>query len=653
MLQLLWFARHVAADTPCHPGARFCFDLIIMCSAKTIILIVKARALDEGGRVWQRLIPKSSVNLASQRVLSRVRELPDKIPSATVLVVGGGCQRKWLDERIGAGGSVQTVYTDIDVNADVDLFCDGHDLPFVDGAFDAVVTTAVLEHVLYPERVAAEITRVLKAKGLLYSELPFMQQVHEGAYDFTRYTMSGHRRLFNSISEMTVAWWRARYSPGVGDREFCACLYARPPLRKISKAVIRLAFVGLSILICCLRIIQLRWMVLLARICLDSRLKGNIADNEIIARYTGAKYIETQLVMRVLLLCRYSRLGASSRVRSLQYLPFLESIGWQVKVSPLFTDNYLQSLYSGQSSSGQVLTGYWRRIKILVRAAGYDLVWIEKEVLPFMPALPECLLNKGGVQYVVDYDDALFHRYDEHRYWLIRAILGGKIDSVMRNAALVIAGNEYLAERARAAGAQSIVIVPTVVDLMHYKIVHRNRNNPLVVGWIGSPSTSHYLSVIAPVIKSLSNEYNVRFVVVGPGEESVRNLPVEAQSWSEETEVQSIQGFDIGIMPLPDTPWERGKCGYKLIQYMACGLPVVASPVGINNQIIKHGTNGFLARDLHEWEEALRCLLNDQNLRRDMGTKGREIVEARYSLQVQAPRLERLMRGVTLNPVVT
>jgi len=149
-----------------------------------------------------RFIPSPSVNLASQRVLALVRQLLIELSSATVLVVGGGRQRQWLDERLGAGDTVRVVYSDIDVCADVDLFCDGHDLPFAESVFDAVVTTAVLEHVLFPERVAAEIHRVLKVGGLLYSELPFMQQVHEGAYDFTRYTLSGHRRLFNGFSEI-------------------------------------------------------------------------------------------------------------------------------------------------------------------------------------------------------------------------------------------------------------------------------------------------------------------------------------------------------------------------------------------------------------------------------------------------------------------
>ncbi len=350
--------------------------------------------------------------------------------------------------------------------------------------------------------------------------------------------------------------------------------------------------------------------------------------------------------MKVLLLSRYGRLGASSRVRLFQYLPFLESKGWHVTVCPLFSDSYLQALYSDQPRGLQVIAGYWRRLKALARAGRYDLVWIEKEVFPFMPALAERLLVKVGVPYIVDYDDALFHRYDRHRRWFIRLILGRKIDSVMKHSALVIAGNEYLAERARTVGARCVEVVPTVVDLMRYKTVQSGSNHPLVVGWIGSPSTSHYLAIIAPVIRSLSKKFDVRFVAVGASKESVGDLPVEVGLWSEETEVLSIQGFDVGIMPLVDDPWERGKCGYKLIQYMACGFPVVASPVGVNKQIVEHGGNGYLVKGLHEWEKAIRRLLGDKKLRRRMGLKGRERVEAWYSLEVQAPRLEELMRGV-------
>ncbi len=347
--------------------------------------------------------------------------------------------------------------------------------------------------------------------------------------------------------------------------------------------------------------------------------------------------------MRVLLLSRYGRLGASSRVRSLQYLPFFNSKGWKVDVSALFSDSYLKALYSHQSRGWQVATGYLTRLQVLVKAKKYDLIWVEKEAFPFMPVLVEYLLFKSGVPYMVDYDDALFHRYDKHNNRLIRLFLGHKIDAVMKHAALVIVGNEYLAERARTAGAQKIEIIPTVVDLTRYKVAPPVSNDPLIVGWIGSPSTSSYLLAIAPVFELLLKKFNVKFVAVGASEDTLKELPIEVRPWSEESEVQLIQKFDIGIMPLEDSPWERGKCGYKLIQYMACGLPVVASPVGVNKKIVDHEVSGFLAHNLNEWEQMLGYLLNDQNLRQRMGEKGRSSVESWYSTHIQAPRLEKLM----------
>lgn len=148
------------------------------------------------------ILTSPSINLSRQRLLTQLKGILQDFGGATVLVVGGGNQRVWLDKILGVGDSIRVIYSDVDVKADVDIFCDAHELPFVDGCFDAVITTAVLEHVLYPERVAAEMQRVLRVGGLLYSELPFMQQVHEGAYDFTRYTLSGHRRLLNYIDSI-------------------------------------------------------------------------------------------------------------------------------------------------------------------------------------------------------------------------------------------------------------------------------------------------------------------------------------------------------------------------------------------------------------------------------------------------------------------
>lgn len=190
-------------------------------------------------------VPKASVNLSFKRVLSNLRyRLNDGAKVITILVVGSGKQRAWLNELLVSDISRQKIiYSDIDTDADVDLFCDGHDLPFKDDSIDAVVTTAVLEHVLYPEKVAAEIARVIKPGGLLYSELPFMQQVHEGAYDFTRFTLSGHRRLFNYFLEIESGMVAGPSTALVWSIENFILAFVRKALiRKITKALVRIIF---------------------------------------------------------------------------------------------------------------------------------------------------------------------------------------------------------------------------------------------------------------------------------------------------------------------------------------------------------------------------------------------------------------------------
>jgi glycosyltransferase involved in cell wall biosynthesis len=351
--------------------------------------------------------------------------------------------------------------------------------------------------------------------------------------------------------------------------------------------------------------------------------------------------------VKVLLLSRYGPLGASSRVRYLQYLPYFREQGAEVEVVPLFSDAYLQALYAGGPRWREVLAGYVRRLAALARARRFDAVIVEKELFPFLPAGAERLLRALGVPYVADYDDALFHRYDRHSRALVRRLLGGKIDAVMRHAAVVVAGNEYLAARAREAGAARVEVIPTVVDTARYRPRAGAGNEVPVVGWIGTPRTSRYLQGLLPVFEALQQEVPVRFVAVGARQADFAGTPVEAWPWSEATEVASIQQFDIGIMPLEDSPWERGKCGYKLIQYMACGIPVVASPVGVNRTIVAPGENGLLADTPDEWGRALRNLLEaDATSRQAMGREGRRRVEQGYSLQAQAPRFFQAVREV-------
>jgi glycosyltransferase involved in cell wall biosynthesis len=350
--------------------------------------------------------------------------------------------------------------------------------------------------------------------------------------------------------------------------------------------------------------------------------------------------------MRVLLLSRYDRLGASSRLRLYQYLPYLESHGFEVTVAPLLSDDYVRGLYSGNIPWVSVLHAYITRLGYLLWGKKYDLVWVEKEMLPWVPGWIELGLFPTRVPLVLDYDDAIFHRYDLHGVSLVRRLLGRKIDAVMRRADLVVAGNDYIGERAKRAGARRVELMPTVVDTDRYTTATASLSTPVTVGWIGSPSTAHYLDLVAPVLRKMIASRGVRVMAIGANRAQLTQLPIDFQPWSEDTEAEEIRKFDIGIMPLPDSPWERGKCGYKLIQYMACGKPVVASPVGANNVIVQHGLNGFLANDERGWIDALDTLCGSSVLRQAMGQKGRELVDSKYSLQVTAPRMELLLRSV-------
>ena len=349
--------------------------------------------------------------------------------------------------------------------------------------------------------------------------------------------------------------------------------------------------------------------------------------------------------MRLLILPRYVPLGASSRLRMYQYLPALRASGFEAEISPLLGEDYLRGLYAGKASLASILRGYRARWRSTRDLREYDLVWVEKEAWPWLPHALERQLLGGVSRLVLDYDDAVFHRYDEHRSPLVRGLLGDKLDRLMRAADMVTAGNDYLAERARAAGCARVEWLPTVIDLARYPdATPKPATVPVTVGWIGSPATAGYLRQVADALTPLRDEGLIRCVAIGARADQLLGTPFEAAPWSDETEVEALRAFDIGIMPLPDAPWERGKCGYKLIQYMACGLPVVASPVGVNTTIVRPDENGWLADTPEQWAAAIRHLAEDAGLRQQMGAAGRRQVEDTYCLQAQASRLIGMLR---------
>lgn len=348
----------------------------------------------------------------------------------------------------------------------------------------------------------------------------------------------------------------------------------------------------------------------------------------------------------ILALTRYGRLGASSRVRSYQYQAPLAELGINLEIMPLFGDDYVHALYGNAGRGGIVLRAFANRVRTLLSAKRYDAVWVEKELLPWLPAPLELALLPHNVPLIVDYDDAVFHRYDMHRSSLVRTVLGRKLDRLMARADLVVAGNDYLGTRAQAAGARRVEIVPTVVDLDRYSPAPARSDGTVTIGWIGSPNTAPYLDPVKPVVESLAASARVRAIAIGARPDQVADSPFEAVPWTEEGEIDALRGIDIGIMPLQDTPWERGKCGYKLIQYMALGRPVVASPVGVNRTIVQNGVNGFLAGDASEWREALEQLVRSASLRLAFGVAGKSLVEQEFSQHIWAERSANLFRTV-------
>lgn len=353
--------------------------------------------------------------------------------------------------------------------------------------------------------------------------------------------------------------------------------------------------------------------------------------------------------MKVAFLTRYANLGASSRVRAYQFASALAALGIEASFWPLLSDRYLSLRYANQRAPLEVLACYWKRVRDITALRSADILWIEKELLPYVPAkIEEWLI--GARRYVLDLDDAIFHNYDLAGSIFVRSLLGRKIDRLMKGATLVTAGNAYLANRATAAGSRRVEQLPSVVDLGRYRtralasVPARADDATLRVVWIGSPSTVRYLELVREPFERAARERSVSLHVIGAVPPRWHGVETVSVAWSVQSEATAIAACDVGIMPLSDTPWERGKCGYKLIQYMACGLPVIASPVGINVEIVAAGTDGFLAATDSQWTEGLLRLARDPDLRRQMGAQGRAKVERDFSVQAVAPRMAALLK---------
>jgi len=205
-------------------------------------------------------------------------------------------------------------------------------------------------------------------------------------------------------------------------------------------------------------------------------------------------------------------------------------------------------------------------------------------------------------------------------------------------------GNNYLAEYARRYN-QNVTVIPTTIDTETYRVHPVRTPSPPVIGWTGSYSTVQHLDLLRSTLSELAKRERFRVRVIGPSDYELEGVDVEVVPWRSHTEVQDLAAVDIGIMPLPDDPWSRGKCGCKALQYMGLGIPAVCSPVGMNTDLIRDGENGFLANSAEEWISKLTRLLRSTELRLKMGRAGRKTVEEGFSATSQAPRVYEVFKS--------
>ena len=316
---------------------------------------------------------------------------------------------------------------------------------------------------------------------------------------------------------------------------------------------------------------------------------------------------------------------AASRYRVLQYLPYLREHGVQATVLPF-------------------QKGFFKKLKLFKSVNEYDILFIQRKRFPILWLK---YIRKNARRIVYDFDDSVMYRNSKAAN--PKSNTRVKMFKNMVNASdYVIAGNEYL-QKNTTPFTHNVTIIPSPIDMSLYPLKkYLEKNDNITLGWIGATGSIHYLEKMKPVFEALGKKYeDLRLKIICNVFFDCDNITVEKKLWSEQEEVADIQSFDIGLMPLMDDPWSHGKCGLKILQCFATGVPVVCSPAGVNKEIVKNGVHGFWANTREEWIEKLEILINDPNRRERMGMEGRKRVIEHYSLEANAPRMLKIFQQLS------
>lgn len=359
--------------------------------------------------------------------------------------------------------------------------------------------------------------------------------------------------------------------------------------------------------------------------------------------------------MKVLFLTQSTAIGPASRYRVYQYIDYLEKNNISCTVSSALPKSCYNFFYQSDAIWKKVLLLpliFLRRLRDLWRVKKYDTVFIQREILPQWFPLFETIISRLNKNIIFDFDDAIFLVPPQRNKWFYAFRNKIAIERIIKLSAKIITGNDYLKQYAQQFN-QRVAVIPTAVDTEKWieadRVIDKENinNKKIIIGWIGTKHNLFYLEMLKNVFARLSLEYDICLHVISDADCKIDNVEVINIVWAEDTEVQEVRKFDIGIAPLFDDDWAKGKCGLKALQYMSCSVPTVCSAVGVYHQIVQDRYNGFLAKDETEWIEKLSLLIADQDLRKNLGQSGRKTIEDKYSLEINKLKLKEIIEFTT------
>lgn len=329
----------------------------------------------------------------------------------------------------------------------------------------------------------------------------------------------------------------------------------------------------------------------------------------------------------------------SQRFRFEQYFTTLKSRNIEHDVQPFWDSATWNILYQKGHWFAKIwgiIKGFWKRVLLLFSIGKYDFVFIHRASAPLGPAFYEWLLAKIFRKKIIyDFDDAIWiPNFSEHNEFLNFLKFYSKVGKICSYSYKIACGNNYIAEFAKKNNSNSPVIInPTTIDTENYHNKIKNQDTKrFVIGWTGTHTTLWHLFLIAPVIKELEERNDFDFIVIAEEKPKVELKSLKFIPWNKNTEIDDLLQFNIGVMPMFDNAFTRGKCGFKALQYMALGMPALVSPVGVNTEIVDNGVNGFICKSNEDWKKNILLLMNDVELRKKMGVAAREKIIKKYSV---------------------